>query len=82
MSKTRGKSLINFQWQIAAGVTLGLLVLFVAFAGIAYNTINQSTQAALRERQAIAALSAEAVDNLMLHVAEQMEGSASLAARW
>lgn len=72
------KPLFSLQWQITAAVALGLIALFGAFAAIAYSTINQSTHAALNERQAIAALSAEAIDNLIYHVTDQMESAATL----
>ena len=76
--KHLSKPLFSLQWQITAAVALGLIALFGAFAAIAYSTIKQSTNAALNERQAIAALSAEAIDNLIYHVTDQMESAATL----
>lgn len=75
-----GRQLFGLQLQITAAVALGLLALFAAFAAIANSTINESTQAALKERQALASLSAETIDALMRHVTDQMEGVAGLAA--
>lgn len=79
-SKSRPRSgwLFGLQWRITGALALGLVALFGAFSAIAYTTINQSTNAALVQRQAIAGLSAEAVDNLVYHVIEQMESVAGM----
>ena len=66
------RRLFSLQWQITIAVALGLLTLFGAFGVVAYATINQSTGAALHERQAIAAQSAAAIDALIGHVRGQM----------
>ncbi len=63
---------ISLQWQITAAVALGLLTLLGAFGAIAYMTINESTEAALHERETVAGLSAEAIDNLVKHVRQQL----------
>jgi len=67
---------ISLQWQITAAVTLGLLILLGAFGAIAYMTIDESTKAALHEREIAAEVSAEAIDNLLKHVRQQLSGVA------
>ncbi|MEE9261766.1 MAG: HAMP domain-containing protein [Dehalococcoidia bacterium] len=81
-SRHRVWFLSGLQWQIITALALGLVVIFGVFSAIAYNTINQSTNAALNERKALAALSAQAIDNLVAHATEQMESISGIPILW
>ncbi len=78
----RASFLFGLQWQIIAALALGLVIFFGVFAAIAFNTINQSTSAALKERQALATLSGQAIDNLVTFASEQMESISGMPILW
>lgn len=81
-SQRRAWFRFGLQWQIIAALALGLVIFLGVFAAIAYNTINQSTSAALKERQALAMLSAQAIDNLVTLASEQMESISDMPILW
>src|SRR3972149_4119813 len=69
---------LSLQYRIAAGVVLGLMVLFSLFGFLAVRTINQSKDVALEERLALAEATAHSVDGLIGHAVYQMEAAARL----
>lgn len=69
---------LSLQYRIAAGVVLGLLVLFFLFGFLAVRTINQSRDVALEERLALAEATARTTDGLIGHAIDQLEASVRL----
>src|SRR3990170_3198806 len=69
---------LSLQYRIAAGVVLGLVVLFSLFGFLAVRTINQSKDVALEERLALAEATAHTADGLIGHAVEQMEAAGRL----
>lgn len=76
----KSERLFGLQWQISAAVALAIITLFGVMAAIVYDSIDRGTRAAMKERLALAALSAEAIDEMVRHVSDQMESAAGLAA--
>lgn len=69
---------LGLRWRVTAGVALGLGILIGVFGFLAWQTIDHSTDAALRVRLSMARTTATAVDDLVLHAREQLEHTASL----
>lgn len=69
---------LSLQYRIAGGVLLGLVVLFSSFGFLAVRTINQSKDLALEERLRLAETTAQSVDALLRHTAQQLEKTAQL----
>ncbi|MDH4334957.1 MAG: histidine kinase [Chloroflexota bacterium] len=73
---------LSLRTRIAAGVFAGLAVLVTVFGLLALRAISLSTTFALEERLHLAQISAEAVDDLIDHTAQQFEQTAAFAATW
>jgi len=71
---------LSLQYRIAAGVVLGLVVLFSLFGFLAVRTINQSKDVALEERLALSEATAHTVDGLIANAIDQLEGAGRLSA--
>src|SRR3990170_8446851 len=69
---------LSLQYRIAAGVVLGLVLLFSLFGFLAVRTINQSKDVALEERLALAEAKARTADGLIEHGIFQMDAAAGL----
>jgi signal transduction histidine kinase len=77
MSEVPGLSL---RFRIAGGVLAGLVVLFSFFGLLALRTINLSIDVALEDRLRLAQISAASVDELLEHIARQLERTAAFVA--
>src|SRR3990172_5579121 len=69
---------LSLQYRIAAGVVLGLVVLFSLFGFLAVRTINESKDVALDERLARSEATAHTVDGVISHATEQLESAGRL----
>jgi len=78
----RGYRQRSLRTRIAAGVFGGLAVLITVFGLLALRAISLSTNFALEERLRLAEISADAVDDLIDHTAQQLERTAAFAATW
>ncbi|MEE8346758.1 MAG: ATP-binding protein [Dehalococcoidia bacterium] len=70
-------SRLSLQYQIAAGVIIGIVVLLGAFGWLAAQTIRQTRDLAFEGRLDTAYASAHAIDAILLHEAEELEEAAS-----
>jgi hypothetical protein len=68
---------LSLQYQIAAGVVLGVVILLSLFGWLAAQTIRQTRDLALQARLDTANASAHALDAILLHEAEELEEAAS-----
>lgn len=68
---------ISLQYQIAAGVVVGVVVLSSVFGWLAIQTIRDTRNLALEGRLNTAHASAHAIDAILLHEAEELEEAAS-----
>ncbi len=68
---------ISLQYQIAAGVVVGVVVLSSVFGWLAIQTIRDTRDLALEGRLDIAHASAHAIDAILEHEAEELEEAAS-----
>ncbi|MFV2045668.1 MAG: hypothetical protein ACC700_20865, partial [Anaerolineales bacterium] len=71
---------LSLQFQIAAGVILGVVLLLSIFGWLAVRTINQSKDVALEERLRLAQTTAQSVDALLEHTTRQLESAAVMSA--
>jgi len=71
---------LSLQFQIAAGVILGVVLLLSIFGWQAVRTINQSKDVALEERLRLAQTTAQSVDALLEHTTRQLESAAVMSA--
>ncbi len=67
---------MSLQYQIAAGVVLGIVVILSVFGWLAVQTISQSRDLALEARLDTAHASASAIDAILLHEAEELQEAA------
>jgi signal transduction histidine kinase len=67
---------LSLQYQIAAGVVLGIVVILSLFGWLAVQTISQSRDLALEARLDTANASAGAIDAILLHEAEELQEAA------
>ncbi len=67
---------LSLQYQIAAGVILGVVVLLSIFGWLAVRTIGETRDLALEGRLATAHASAHALDAILVHEAEELEHAA------
>ncbi len=68
---------LSLQYQIAAGVIIGIIVLLGAFGWLAAQTIRQTRDLAFEGRLDTANASAHALDATLLHEAEELEEAAA-----
>jgi len=73
----RGLQRLSLRFKIAGSVLAGLVVLLSFFGFLALRTINLSTDVAFEERLRLAQISAESVDELLMHTARQLERTAA-----
>ena len=73
----RGLKRLSLRDRIAGGVLAGLVVLFSFFGVLALRTITLLTDVALEERLRLAQISADSVDELLEHTAQQLERTAA-----
>lgn len=71
-------SRLSLQYRVAAAVALGMLVLFSFFGYLAVQTIHESTNVALSERQSLAQTFAASVDNQVQLALSQLKNVAEL----
>lgn len=71
---------ISLQYQIAAGVIPGLVVILFIFGWLAAQTIGETRDLALEGRLATAFASAHAIDEILVHEAEELQEAATLLA--
>src|SRR3972149_3839935 len=73
----RGLQRLSLRFKIAGSVLAGLVVLPSFCAFLALRTITLSTDVAFEERLRLAQISAESVDELLMHTARQLERTAA-----